>query len=202
MCSISFPSYSALPDPGGAPWCGGSCWRMVSDHTRVLRYLRHGRWKPAPLIGGRGTFTPAQRTLQVFNFQRMSAGDQNVLSFGADISFLVFDAAAGDASANLELYRLPFAGNVITQPDGLAQVGAMPDQMGGRQMQTRAPSRLQSKWWRSWTHSKSNCFRSRYPGSHKWPNLCLAQSWKPDCTVSLRFVCRADRRSLYNSYSR
>jgi tetratricopeptide (TPR) repeat protein len=89
--------------------------------------------KLAPMIGGRGTFTPSQTSLQVYNFQKMATDSENVFVFdGGEVHFLVFDAAVADASASVELYKLPFARNLITRPDGLAQVGGLLNQISGR----------------------------------------------------------------------
>jgi hypothetical protein len=94
--------------------------------------------KLAPMIGGRGTFTPSQTSLQIYKFQKMAADSENVLVFdGGEVHFLVFDSAVADASASVELYKLPYARNLITRPDGLAQVGGLLNQIGGRGGQPR-----------------------------------------------------------------
>jgi len=89
--------------------------------------------KLAPMMGGRGTFAPSQTSLQVYNFQKMAADSENIFVFdGGEVHFLVFDAAVADASASVELYKLPYARNLITRPDGLAQVGGLLNQISGR----------------------------------------------------------------------
>jgi tetratricopeptide (TPR) repeat protein len=89
--------------------------------------------KLASLIGGKGTFAPTQSNLQIYDFLKMSAETENVLVFqGRDMRFLVFDAAVADTSARLEVYKLPYARNLITRPDALAQVGGLLDQVSGR----------------------------------------------------------------------
>jgi hypothetical protein len=99
--------------------------------------------KLAPMIGGRGSFTPSQTNLQVYNFYTMAADTENAFIFeGGEVHFLVFDAAVADASESIELYKLPFARNLITQPDALAQVGGLLSQItrqGGPPQNSASP---------------------------------------------------------------
>jgi hypothetical protein len=107
-------------------WCQGAVPEFFGIYAVVDGKL-------APLIGGRGTFTPSQISLQVYDFQRMSADTERVFVFeGGDMRFEVFDAAIADTSAGIELYKLPYARNLITRPDALAQVGGLLDQVSGR----------------------------------------------------------------------
>jgi hypothetical protein len=78
----------------------------------------------------------------VYDFQKMSAEAQNVFVFeGGDIRFVIFDAAVADTSTGIKLYKLPYARNLIRQPDALGQVGGLLDQVTGR---TRPGSQPQS----------------------------------------------------------
>ncbi len=89
--------------------------------------------KLAPLIGGKGTFTPEKTSLQVYDYQKMSADTQDALVFqGGELRFEVFDAAVADKTAGLELFRLPYGRNLVTRLDALGQVGAALGQMSGR----------------------------------------------------------------------
>jgi hypothetical protein len=95
------------------------------------------------MIGGRGSFTPSQTNLQVYNFYTMAVDTENAFIFeGGEVHFLVFDAAVADASESIELYKLPFARNLITRPDALAQVGGLLSQItrqGGPPQNSASP---------------------------------------------------------------
>ena len=79
--------------------------------------------KLAPLFGGRGSFTPQHHDLEVFNINSMRAETLTVFSLdGTDMRITVFDPAIADTSANIELFKLPFARSLETQPDVLGQV--------------------------------------------------------------------------------
>ena len=100
--------------------------------------------KLVPLTGGRGNFTPKQQNGDFFDFYSMNAATRPVLSLdGSDLRFVVFDAAVADASAGVELYKLPFARNLLTQPDSLQQVGGLLNQMSGRPQPKDAPVSMQ-----------------------------------------------------------
>jgi hypothetical protein len=97
--------------------------------------------KLAALIGGKGTFTPSKKDFEVFDLFNMKTVTRDVLVFdGGDLHFLVFDAAVADASANLELYKLPYGRNLVTRPDALAQVGGLLGQVSGQQPRGQSPS--------------------------------------------------------------
>jgi hypothetical protein len=89
--------------------------------------------KTASLIGGKGSFKPAETSLPLYDFQSLSTQDQKVLILaGGDLRFQVFDAAVADASANLTVYKIPFGRNLITRPDSLQQAYGMLNQASGR----------------------------------------------------------------------
>jgi hypothetical protein len=88
--------------------------------------------KLAPLIGGKGTFTPDKTSLQVYDYQKMSADTQDVLVLqGGQLRFEVFDAAVADRIAGIDLFKLPYGRNLVTRLDTLGQVGAALGQMSG-----------------------------------------------------------------------
>lgn len=100
--------------------------------------------KLIPLSGGRGSFTPPQQNLNFFDWNDMNAQPRKVLSLeGSDLRFTVFDAAVADASANIELYKLPFARNVLPQQDALGQVGGLLGQISGQPQPKSAPVSMQ-----------------------------------------------------------
>jgi hypothetical protein len=65
---------------------------------------------------------------------------------GGDVRFIVFDAAVADTVSGLELYKLPYARNLMTRPDGLAQVGGLLDQVSGRRPQQGPPPARMEKY--------------------------------------------------------
>ena len=100
--------------------------------------------KLIPLTGGRGSFTPPQRNLNFFDWYNMNAQDRKVLSLeGGDLRFTLFDAAVADASAGIELYKLPFARNILPQQDALGQVGGLLGQITGQPQPKAAPVSMQ-----------------------------------------------------------
>ncbi len=85
--------------------------------------------KLTSMIGGKGNFTPSQASLQVLDYYNGNSGTQHAFVFqGSAVSFVVFDAAAADVSATVELYKLPYARSVITRPDA---VGGLLGQISG-----------------------------------------------------------------------
>jgi len=100
--------------------------------------------KLIPLTGGRGTFTPPQENLNFFDWYNMYAQARKVLSLeGSDLRFTVFDAAVADASAGIELYKLPFARNILPQQDALGQVGGLLGSISGQPQPKAAPVSMQ-----------------------------------------------------------
>jgi hypothetical protein len=100
--------------------------------------------KLIPLTGGRGSFTPPQQNLSFFDWYNMNAQARKVLSLeGGDLRFTVFDAAVADASAGIELYKLPFARNILPQQDALGQVGGLLGQISGQPQPKAAPVSMQ-----------------------------------------------------------
>jgi tetratricopeptide (TPR) repeat protein len=100
--------------------------------------------KLIPLTGGRGTFTPPQQNLNFFDWYNMNGQARKVLSLeGGDLRFIVFDAAVADASASIELYKLPFARNILPQQDALGQVGGLLGQISGQPQPKAAPVTMQ-----------------------------------------------------------
>jgi len=65
---------------------------------------------------------------------------------GGDVHFIVFDAEVAGTVSGLELYKLPYARNLITRPDGLAQVGGLLDQVSGRRPQQGPPPARMEKY--------------------------------------------------------
>ena len=95
--------------------------------------------KLIPLSGGRGSFTPSQKILTVFDWYDMNQQEQKILHLeGSDLRFLVFDAAVADTSAAVELYKLPFARSILPQQDALGQVGGLLGQIS-HQPQPKSP---------------------------------------------------------------
>jgi hypothetical protein len=77
--------------------------------------------KLASMIGGKGNFTPSHSGLQVLDYYTGDSGTQTTFELqGNGISFLVFDSAVADVSATVELYKLPYARNMITRPEAVS----------------------------------------------------------------------------------
>ncbi len=136
LCLAAGLLFAALPP---AVWCQAP--EFFGTYANVDGKL-------APLIGGKGTFTPGQTNLQVYDFQKMSLQAETVFIFeGGDIRFTVFDAAVADASASVELYKMPYARSLITRPDASAPIVGMLDQMSGEaeRVSPKAPPQLLSK---------------------------------------------------------
>jgi hypothetical protein len=84
------------------------------------------------------------------------------------VHFLVFDAAVAEASASLELYKLPYARNLITRPDATAQVAGLLNQVTGRGGQPQAQASPMQKYVVAKTDAlKIELLRSPSPASRK-----------------------------------
>jgi len=147
--------------------------------------------KLAPLIGGRGTFTPSQHSVPVYDFQKMATETESVLVFeGGEMRFIVFDPAVADTSANLELYKLPYARNLVTRPDALAQVGGLLGDISGQSPrgQTPAASPLQKYVVAKTDALKVELLQKPVPGQTQMVQLVAGSNLQPGmyCLFAVR----------------
>ena len=148
--------------------------------------------KLAPLIGGRGTFTPNRNKLQLFDASKMEALTTDVAVFeGGDIRFIVFDAAVAETSANLELYKLPYGRNIVTRPDALGQVGGLLGQISGQTPRGQTPtvSPLQKYVIAKTDALKVELLQKPVPGQPQMVQLVPASNLEPG--VYCLFVVRS-----------